>query len=90
MNRPRLLIIAIICLLWPAMAAGQDREKLTVLLDWFVNPDHAPLFVAQEKGFFSKRGLDVELIAPSNPNDRPTWPSPTNTSTRCRSTRGCR
>lgn len=71
MNRPRLLIIAIICLLWPAMAAGQDREKLTVLLDWFVNPDHAPLFVAQEKGFFSKRGLDVELIAPSNPNDPP-------------------
>ncbi|MCB2218539.1 ABC transporter substrate-binding protein [Desulfofustis glycolicus] len=71
MNKPRLLIIAIICLLWPAIAAGQDREKLTVLLDWFVNPDHAPLFVAQEKGFFSKRGLDVQLIAPSNPNDPP-------------------
>lgn len=71
MNRPRLLIIAIICLLWPALAAGQDREKLTVLLDWFVNPDHAPLFVAQEKGFFSNHGLDVELIAPSNPNDPP-------------------
>jgi putative hydroxymethylpyrimidine transport system substrate-binding protein len=71
MNRPRLLIIAIICLLWPSLASGQDREKLTVLLDWFVNPDHAPLFVAQEKGFFSKHGLDVELIAPSNPNDPP-------------------
>jgi len=42
-----------------------------VLLDWFVNPDHAPLFVALEKGFFTERGLDVELIAPSNPNDPP-------------------
>ncbi len=71
MTKSRLLIIAIICLLWPALAAGQDREKLTVLLDWFVNPDHAPLFIAQEKGFFSKRGLDVEFIAPSNPNDPP-------------------
>lgn len=46
-------------------------EKITVLLDWFVNPDHAPLFVALEKGFFSRRGLQVELIAPSNPNDPP-------------------
>jgi putative hydroxymethylpyrimidine transport system substrate-binding protein len=46
-------------------------EKLTVLLDWYVNPDHAPLYVALEKGMFAARGLDVELIAPSNPNDPP-------------------
>lgn len=52
-------------------AAQARAEKLTVLLDWFVNPDHAPLFVAQEKGFFAARGLDVEFIAPSNPNDPP-------------------
>ena len=26
-------------------------EKLTVLLDWFINPDHAPLIIAKEKGF---------------------------------------
>lgn len=46
-------------------------EKLTVLLDWFINPDHAPLFVALEKGFFKDRGLEVEFIAPANPNDPP-------------------
>jgi len=46
-------------------------EKMTVLLDWFVNPDHAPLFVAKEMGYFENKGLDVELIAPSNPNDPP-------------------
>ncbi len=46
-------------------------EKITVLLDWFINPDHAPLFVAQEKGYFAERGLDVTFIAPSNPNDPP-------------------
>ena len=51
----------------PALAG----EKLTVLLDWFVNPDHAPLYVALEKGYFAARGLEVELIAPSNPNDPP-------------------
>jgi putative hydroxymethylpyrimidine transport system substrate-binding protein len=44
---------------------------MTVLLDWFVNPDHAPLFVALEKGYFKDQGLDVEFIAPADPNDPP-------------------
>ncbi len=51
----------------PASAA----EKLTVLLDWFVNPDHGPLFVARERGEFAKRGLEVKFIAPADPNDPP-------------------
>ncbi len=46
-------------------------EKFTVLLDWYVNPDHGPLFVADVQGFFEEAGLDVELIAPANPNDPP-------------------
>ncbi|MCZ6589918.1 MAG: ABC transporter substrate-binding protein [Alphaproteobacteria bacterium] len=46
-------------------------EKLIVLLDWFVNPDHGPLFVALERGEFAKRGLEVEFIAPADPNDPP-------------------
>jgi len=46
-------------------------EKLTVLLDWFVNPDHAPLIIAEEKGFFKKAGLNIELIAPSDPSMPP-------------------
>lgn len=60
------------CLIMLFLFATQARaEKLTVLLDWFVNPDHAPLFVALEKGYFRDRGLDVEFIAPANPNDPP-------------------
>ncbi len=46
-------------------AAG---EKFTVLLDWFVNPDHAPLFVAKYIGAFDRAGLDVDLIAPTDPD----------------------
>jgi len=48
-----------------------ESEKMTVVLDWFVNPDHGPLFVALEKGFFSRQGLDVSFQVPSNPNDPP-------------------
>jgi len=65
-----LAVMMLGCVLFPSSPAAAG-EKLTVLLDWFVNPDHAPLFVALEKGFFSHRGLQVELIAPSNPNDPP-------------------
>jgi putative hydroxymethylpyrimidine transport system substrate-binding protein len=46
-------------------------EKLTVILDWFPNPNHAPLFVAQQEGFFKQQGLEVDLIGPANPSDPP-------------------
>ncbi len=47
------------------------NEKITVLLDWFINPNHAPLFVAQEQGYFKEQNLDVELIGPADPSDPP-------------------
>jgi putative hydroxymethylpyrimidine transport system substrate-binding protein len=46
-------------------------EKMTLLLDWFVNPDHGPIIVAQEKGYFAEQGLEVEIIAPADPADPP-------------------
>ena len=65
----KFIISAFLSLLIASPAAAAD--KFTVLLDWFVNPDHGPLFVAQELGEFSKRGLEVEMIAPADPNDPP-------------------
>lgn len=44
------------------------NDKMTVLLDWFVNPDHGPLIIAQEKGYFKDQGLEVELVAPADPS----------------------
>jgi len=46
-------------------------DKMTLLLDWFVNPDHAPIIVAREKGFFADQGLEVDVIAPADPSDPP-------------------
>ena len=64
------LVVTVFSLLL-VIGPAQADEKLTVLLDWFVNPDHGPLFVAQEKGYFADGGLDVELVAPADPNDPP-------------------
>ncbi|MCS5707807.1 ABC transporter substrate-binding protein [Candidatus Berkiella cookevillensis] len=39
------------------------------LLNWYLNPYHAPLVVAQEMGFFEKYGIDLAIIEPTNPSD---------------------
>jgi putative hydroxymethylpyrimidine transport system substrate-binding protein len=59
--------LALVCL----AAAPARAEKITILLDWFINPDHGPLIVALEKGYFAEEGLEVELIEPADPNDPP-------------------
>ena len=30
------------------------KEKISVMLDWYVNPDHAAIIVAQQKAFLKK------------------------------------
>ena len=51
--------------------AARAEDRLTVLLEWFVNPDHAPLVVARELGFFEQAGLEVELLPPADPSSVP-------------------
>ena len=65
-----LLIISMTVLMGMSNAAFAG-DKVMVLLDWFINPDHGPLFVALEKGFFKERGLEIDFKVPSNPNDPP-------------------
>ncbi len=74
-NRSRLVqaTLGLMALALSALLAANSAkaEKLTLLLDWFLNPDHAPLVVAEEKGFFAAAGLEVEMIEPADPNDPP-------------------
>ena len=44
------------------------KEEITVLLDWFINPDHAPLIVAEQTGLFDKASLNVTLVEPADPS----------------------
>ncbi len=58
-------LFALLTLVAPPATAA---DKLTLLLDWFVNPDHAPLIVAKEKGYFAAQNLDVEMVEPADPS----------------------
>ena len=64
-------VFAAIAALMLTLVPAQSDDKLTVYLDWFVNPDHAPLVIAQTQGYFKQNGLEVELIAPSDPSAPP-------------------
>ena len=47
----------------------EEARALHVSLDFFVNPNHVPLVVCQEMGFFDEEGIEVNLFVPANPSD---------------------
>ena len=47
------------------------KDKMTLLLDWFINPDHGPIIIAKEKGYFADQNLEIEIIAPADPSAPP-------------------
>ncbi len=66
------------------------NEPLTTVLDWYINPDHAPIMVAEQIGAFKARvwtsrlspvgsGAAARMVAARQAD----WPSPT--SRRCTS-----
>lgn len=48
--------------------AKGEAEKLTLDLDFYPNPDHAGIYMAQEEGFFKDAGLEVAINSPSDPS----------------------
>jgi len=65
---PKVLGVAIIILIFSAFPVGA-AQKLTIMLDWFPNIDHLPLYVAQQEGFFADEGLNVKILSPSATTD---------------------
>jgi putative hydroxymethylpyrimidine transport system substrate-binding protein len=72
--RRLLALIPLLCLLSACgekaepSGPGGELEPFTVILDYFPNADHAPLYAAEASGEFAKAGLDVKLVAPSDPS----------------------
>jgi putative hydroxymethylpyrimidine transport system substrate-binding protein len=46
-----------------------SAQEVTLMLDWFPNVDHLPIYVAQEKNYFSEEGIQVKILAPSDTSD---------------------
>ena len=46
-----------------------SKQSTRLLLDWMPNPNHVPLYVGIEKGFFQQYGIDLQLIKIHDPSD---------------------
>ncbi|MSQ12252.1 MAG: pyrimidine biosynthesis enzyme [Dehalococcoidia bacterium] len=62
------VILGIALLLFAAGCGGDDRESVSLALDWYPNANHAGLFIAQERGYFTEEDLDVRMYTPSDPS----------------------
>ncbi len=63
----KLIFIITLILTSPAWS----MEKLSLILDWFINPDHGPILIAQENGYFAEQNLEVEIVPPADPSVPP-------------------
>lgn len=47
--------------------SGAEAEPFSLTLDFYPNPDHAGIYMAQKLGYFADAGLDVTIHTPSDP-----------------------
>lgn len=45
-----------------ASTTSSSAQKVSVMLDWVPNTNHTGLYVAQERGYFTQQGLNVEIL----------------------------
>ena len=51
-----------------AAASSRELDKLTLVLDYFPNADHAGIYAADAAGEYEKAGLDVDIKPPPDPS----------------------
>jgi putative hydroxymethylpyrimidine transport system substrate-binding protein len=75
-KRPVRILVALVVLAaaLTLAACGEKSEDLSgspenidLTLDFYPNPDHAGIYVAEKKGYFRDAGLDVSIAAPTDP-----------------------
>jgi putative hydroxymethylpyrimidine transport system substrate-binding protein len=74
-GRATAALLALVALAAVGAGCGEKEERrggapvpFDVALDFYVNPDHAGLFTALERGYFDEAGLDVRARVPSDPS----------------------
>src|SRR3954447_15135588 len=68
------IALAVLALALALAACGEkseevsaERQSFSLTLDFYPNPDHAGIYMAQKLGYFDEAGLDVSIATPSDP-----------------------
>jgi len=56
-----MLLLTVLILVGMSVDVTRAAEKVTLRLDWTLYGPHAPFYLALEKGFYEKEGLDVKI-----------------------------
>lgn len=51
------------------MAMLALKSRVSLLLNWYTNPYHAPIIVAQQLGFYAQEDIKLAILEPNDPND---------------------
>lgn len=48
---------------------SNEGRPLRLMLDWLPNPNHVPLYVGVQKGFFAEEGVPLKILKIQDPSD---------------------
>ena len=69
MTKKRLVFVWAVLFVSIWASSIDAAQRFTLILDWFPNVDHLPIYVARHQGFFSEEGLEIKIISPSETSD---------------------
>jgi NitT/TauT family transport system substrate-binding protein len=44
-----------------SQAMAQPKDKVILMLNWYVYSEHAPFFLGKERGYFEQEGIDLDI-----------------------------
>jgi ABC-type nitrate/sulfonate/bicarbonate transport systems, periplasmic components len=54
-------IVVATTMLCSGVAQGQPKDKVVLMLNWYLYSEHAPFFLGKERGFYDQEGLDLDI-----------------------------
>jgi putative hydroxymethylpyrimidine transport system substrate-binding protein len=69
MKKIILYLFLSVCLILTWTSSIYATQNFTLILDWFPNVDHLPIYVARHQGYFSQESMEIKIISPSETAD---------------------
>ena len=64
------LLMALTVLPWmPQSVQAEEMMDLSLMLDWYPNANHVPIYVAIKEGYFEEEGLNLTINMPAEADD---------------------